>query len=147
MNTWWNANAGAAIVTSISAETNNAASPLLILLNVTSFRRFPTISYIVAYVRKLTEVGSSLLIGHLPRKTFPRTPVRIRGPGRRAASGSGMGAACARELAGRGHAVAPMSPSGKAEALAEGLGGFGSATRPRLRVKAAPGRQPKVEAR
>ena len=41
------------------------------------------------------------------------------------ASGSGMGAACARELAGRGYAVALMSTSGKAEALAEELGGFG----------------------
>ena len=41
------------------------------------------------------------------------------------ASGSGMGAACARELAGRGYAVALMSPSGKAEALAKELGGFG----------------------
>src|SRR5215210_3105190 len=41
------------------------------------------------------------------------------------AAGSGMGAACARELAGRGYAVALMSPSGKAEALAEELGGFG----------------------
>ncbi len=36
-----------------------------------------------------------------------------------------MGAACARELAGRGYAVALMSTSGKAEALAEELGGFG----------------------
>jgi NAD(P)-dependent dehydrogenase (short-subunit alcohol dehydrogenase family) len=41
------------------------------------------------------------------------------------ASGSGMGAACARELAGRGYAVALMSSSGKAEALAKELGGFG----------------------
>jgi NAD(P)-dependent dehydrogenase (short-subunit alcohol dehydrogenase family) len=41
------------------------------------------------------------------------------------AAGSGMGAACARELAGRGYAVALMSTSGKAEALAEELGGFG----------------------
>ena len=41
------------------------------------------------------------------------------------ASGSGMGAACARELAGRGYAVALMSTSGKAEALADELGGFG----------------------
>jgi NAD(P)-dependent dehydrogenase (short-subunit alcohol dehydrogenase family) len=41
------------------------------------------------------------------------------------AAGSGMGAACARELAGRGYAVALMSPSGKAEALAKELGGFG----------------------
>ena len=37
------------------------------------------------------------------------------------AAGSGMGAACARELAGRGYAVALMSPSGKAEALAKEL--------------------------
>ena len=43
------------------------------------------------------------------------------------AAGSGMGAACARELAGRGYAVALMSPSGKAEALAKELGGFGLA--------------------
>src|ERR687898_1757330 len=43
------------------------------------------------------------------------------------AAGSGMGAACARELAGRGYAVALMSPSGKAEALAEELGGLGLA--------------------
>src|SRR5215204_6112418 len=43
------------------------------------------------------------------------------------ASGSGMGAACARELAGQGYAVALMSTSGKAEALAEELGGFGLA--------------------
>ncbi|HEX5699334.1 MAG TPA: SDR family oxidoreductase [Rubrobacter sp.] len=41
------------------------------------------------------------------------------------ASGSGMGAACARELAHRGYAVALMSTSGKAEALAEELGGLG----------------------
>jgi NAD(P)-dependent dehydrogenase (short-subunit alcohol dehydrogenase family) len=41
------------------------------------------------------------------------------------AAGSGMGAACARELAQRGYAVALMSPSGKAEDLAEELGGFG----------------------
>jgi NAD(P)-dependent dehydrogenase (short-subunit alcohol dehydrogenase family) len=41
------------------------------------------------------------------------------------AAGSGMGAACARELAGRGYAVALMSTSGKAEALAEELGGLG----------------------
>jgi NAD(P)-dependent dehydrogenase (short-subunit alcohol dehydrogenase family) len=41
------------------------------------------------------------------------------------ASGSGMGATCARELAGRGYAVALMSPSGKAEALGEEFGGFG----------------------
>jgi NAD(P)-dependent dehydrogenase (short-subunit alcohol dehydrogenase family) len=41
------------------------------------------------------------------------------------AAGSGMGAACARELAGRGYTVALMSPSGKAEALGKELGGFG----------------------
>ena len=41
------------------------------------------------------------------------------------AAGSGMGAACARELAQRGYAVALMSPSGKAEALAKELGGLG----------------------
>ena len=41
------------------------------------------------------------------------------------AAGSGMGAACARELAGQGYAVALMSTSGKAEALAEELGGLG----------------------
>ena len=41
------------------------------------------------------------------------------------ASGSGMGAACARELARRGYAVALMSTSGKAEALAKELGGLG----------------------
>ena len=41
------------------------------------------------------------------------------------AAGSGMGAACARELARRGYAVALMSPSGKAEALANELGGLG----------------------
>ena len=41
------------------------------------------------------------------------------------AAGSGMGAACARELAQRGHRVALMSPSGKAGELAEELGGFG----------------------
>ena len=43
------------------------------------------------------------------------------------AAGSGMGAACARELAQRGYRVALMSPSGKAGALAEELGGFGLA--------------------
>jgi NAD(P)-dependent dehydrogenase (short-subunit alcohol dehydrogenase family) len=43
------------------------------------------------------------------------------------AAGSGMGAACARELAGRGYAVALMSPSGSAEALAKELGGLGLA--------------------
>jgi NAD(P)-dependent dehydrogenase (short-subunit alcohol dehydrogenase family) len=41
------------------------------------------------------------------------------------AAGSGMGAACARELARRGYAVALMSPSGRAESLAKELGGFG----------------------
>ena len=41
------------------------------------------------------------------------------------AAGSGMGAACARELAQRGYRVALMSPSGRAEDLAEELGGFG----------------------
>jgi NAD(P)-dependent dehydrogenase (short-subunit alcohol dehydrogenase family) len=41
------------------------------------------------------------------------------------AAGSGIGAACARELAGRGYAVALMSPSGKAEDLAKELGGLG----------------------
>jgi NAD(P)-dependent dehydrogenase (short-subunit alcohol dehydrogenase family) len=41
------------------------------------------------------------------------------------AAGSGMGAACARELARRGYAVALMSTSGKAEALAKELGGLG----------------------
>ena len=41
------------------------------------------------------------------------------------AAGSGMGAACARELASRGYAVALMSPSGKAEDLANELGGLG----------------------
>ena len=43
------------------------------------------------------------------------------------AAGSGMGAACARELAQRGYRVALMSPSGNAEELAERLGGFGMA--------------------
>ena len=43
------------------------------------------------------------------------------------AAGSGMGAACARELAQRGYRVALMSPSGKAGELAEELGGFGLA--------------------
>lgn len=41
------------------------------------------------------------------------------------AAGSGMGAACARELAEGGYAVALISPSGKAEALAKELGGLG----------------------
>jgi NAD(P)-dependent dehydrogenase (short-subunit alcohol dehydrogenase family) len=41
------------------------------------------------------------------------------------AAGSGIGAACARELASRGYAVALMSTSGKAEALAKELGGLG----------------------
>ena len=41
------------------------------------------------------------------------------------AAGSGMGAAIARELAGRGYAVAILSSSGKGEALAEELGGLG----------------------
>jgi NAD(P)-dependent dehydrogenase (short-subunit alcohol dehydrogenase family) len=43
------------------------------------------------------------------------------------AAGSGMGAACARELAPRGYRVALMSPSGRAGELAEELGGFGLA--------------------
>ena len=43
------------------------------------------------------------------------------------AAGSGMGAACARELASRGYAVALMSPSGRAEDLAKELGGLGFA--------------------
>lgn len=41
------------------------------------------------------------------------------------AAGSGMGAACARELASRGYMVALMSPSGSAEDLAKDLGGLG----------------------
>jgi NAD(P)-dependent dehydrogenase (short-subunit alcohol dehydrogenase family) len=41
------------------------------------------------------------------------------------AAGSGIGAACARELASRGYAVVLMSPSGKAEDLAKELGGLG----------------------
>lgn len=41
------------------------------------------------------------------------------------AAGSGMGAACARELASRGYAVTLMSPSGRAEDLAKELGGLG----------------------
>ena len=41
------------------------------------------------------------------------------------AAGSGMGAACARELAGRGYGVALMSPSGRAGELAGELGGVG----------------------
>lgn len=41
------------------------------------------------------------------------------------ASGSGMGAACARELAARGYAVAVQSSSGKGEALGKELGGIG----------------------
>ena len=41
------------------------------------------------------------------------------------AAGSGIGAACARELASRGYAVALMSPSGGAEDLAKELGGLG----------------------
>ena len=41
------------------------------------------------------------------------------------AAGSGIGAACARELASRGYAVALMSPSGRAEDLAKELGGLG----------------------
>jgi NAD(P)-dependent dehydrogenase (short-subunit alcohol dehydrogenase family) len=43
------------------------------------------------------------------------------------AAGSGMGAACARELVQRGYRVALMSPSGRARDLAEELGGFGLA--------------------
>ncbi|MCB2052679.1 MAG: SDR family oxidoreductase [Geminicoccaceae bacterium] len=41
------------------------------------------------------------------------------------AAGSGMGAACARRLAADGYAVAILSSSGKGEALAVELGGFG----------------------
>ena len=41
------------------------------------------------------------------------------------AGGSGMGAACARKLAADGFNVAILSSSGKGEALAEELGGFG----------------------
>ncbi|MGH3145184.1 MAG: SDR family oxidoreductase [Rubrobacter sp.] len=41
------------------------------------------------------------------------------------AAGVGMGAACARELASRGYAVALMSPSGRAEDVAKELGGLG----------------------
>src|SRR5215211_5242579 len=43
------------------------------------------------------------------------------------AAGSGMGAACAGELAQRGYRMALMSPSGKDGALAGELGGFGLA--------------------
>ena len=41
------------------------------------------------------------------------------------AGGSGMGAACARKLAADGFNVAILSSSGKGEALADELGGFG----------------------
>ena len=41
------------------------------------------------------------------------------------AAGRGLGAACARELAGRGYRVVGMSPSGSARRLAEELGGAG----------------------
>lgn len=41
------------------------------------------------------------------------------------AGGSGMGAACAKRLAADGFAVAVLSSSGKGEALATALGGFG----------------------
>lgn len=41
------------------------------------------------------------------------------------AGGSGMGAAIAREMAGRGYRVAILSPSGRGEALAKELGGIG----------------------
>jgi NAD(P)-dependent dehydrogenase (short-subunit alcohol dehydrogenase family) len=41
------------------------------------------------------------------------------------AAGSGIGAGIARELAGRGHAVAILSSSGRGEALAGELGGIG----------------------
>jgi NAD(P)-dependent dehydrogenase (short-subunit alcohol dehydrogenase family) len=43
------------------------------------------------------------------------------------AAGSGMGAACARELAHMGYRVALMSPSGRAGELAAEVGGFGLA--------------------
>ncbi len=43
------------------------------------------------------------------------------------AAGRGMGAACARELAAQGYALALMSPSGSAVALAQELGGWGMA--------------------
>lgn len=39
--------------------------------------------------------------------------------------GSGIGAACVRELAGHGYRVVAMSPSGRARELAESLGGAG----------------------
>lgn len=39
--------------------------------------------------------------------------------------GSGIGAACVREFAANGYRVAAMSPSGRARALAESLGGVG----------------------
>lgn len=41
------------------------------------------------------------------------------------AGGSGMGAAAAEKLAADGYHVAILSSSGKGEALAERLGGFG----------------------
>jgi len=41
------------------------------------------------------------------------------------AGGSGMGAACARQLAAEGYQVAILSSSGKGEALAKELGGIG----------------------
>ena len=40
-------------------------------------------------------------------------------------AGSGIGAACATELASSGYRIAAMSPSGRATALAERLGGVG----------------------
>src|SRR5262245_50702351 len=41
------------------------------------------------------------------------------------AAGTGMGAACARELAAQGYQVAVLSHSGKGEALGKSLGGIG----------------------
>ena len=41
------------------------------------------------------------------------------------AAGRGIGAACARELAARGHRVVLLSPSGSAVELANELGGIG----------------------
>ena len=58
--------------------------------------------------------------------TDPASPVGSSSPvAVVTASGQGMGAACARELAGRGYRVALMSLSGAASELATELGGLG----------------------
>ena len=68
--TWMNANAGAAIMTTINAETNTAATTLFTLLNGTSFRRFPTMVCTVANRSWIISTSSCATSENTPSTHF-----------------------------------------------------------------------------